>query len=86
MRLFRYRNPSVKTMLGITKAKKRFNNAVGITALKRVPTLLDQGIVRFPSRCPEHSDDIGSLVMSCPGINHQKGTFPTHTISPRDAT
>ena len=30
--LFRYRNPSLKTMLGITKAKKRFNNAVGITA------------------------------------------------------
>ena len=35
MRLFRYRNPSLKTMLGITKAKKRFNNAVGITAVKR---------------------------------------------------
>jgi len=33
--LFRYRNPSLKTMLGITKAKKRFNNAVGITAVKR---------------------------------------------------
>jgi uncharacterized membrane protein YeaQ/YmgE (transglycosylase-associated protein family) len=35
MRLFRYRNPSIKTMLGVTKAKKRFNNAVGITAVKR---------------------------------------------------
>jgi len=35
MRLLRYRNPSLKTMLGITKAKKRFNNAVGITAIKR---------------------------------------------------
>jgi uncharacterized membrane protein YeaQ/YmgE (transglycosylase-associated protein family) len=34
-RLFRYRNPSLKTMLGVTKAKKRFNNAVGITAVKR---------------------------------------------------
>lgn len=33
--LFRYRRPSVKTMLGITKAKKRFNKAVGITAIKR---------------------------------------------------
>jgi len=34
-RLFRYRNPSLKTMLGVTTAKKRFNNAVGITAVKR---------------------------------------------------
>jgi hypothetical protein len=35
MGLFRSRNPSVKTMLGVTKAKKRFNHAVGITAFKR---------------------------------------------------
>lgn len=35
MKLFRYRKPSVKTMLGVTKAKKRFNKAVGITAAKR---------------------------------------------------
>jgi hypothetical protein len=35
MGFFRYRNPSVKTMLGITKAKKRFNHDVGITAFKR---------------------------------------------------
>ena len=35
MRLFRYRKPSVKTMLGVTKAKKRFNKAVRITAIKR---------------------------------------------------
>lgn len=34
-RLFRYRRPSLKTMLGITNAKKRFNKAVGITAIKR---------------------------------------------------
>jgi hypothetical protein len=31
----RYRRPSLKTMLGITRAKKRVNNALGITALKR---------------------------------------------------
>ena len=43
MGLIRYRNPSVKTELGITKAKKRFNNAVGITALKR------------PFRAPENA-------------------------------
>ena len=34
-RLFRYRKPSVKTMLGVTRAKKRFNRAVGITAVKK---------------------------------------------------
>lgn len=34
-RLFRYRRPSIKTTLGITKAKKRFNKAVGIMAIKK---------------------------------------------------
>jgi hypothetical protein len=34
-RLFRYRRRSMKTMLGITKAKKRFNKVVGITAIKK---------------------------------------------------
>ena len=34
-RLFRYRRPSVKTMFGVTKAKKRMNRALGITAVKR---------------------------------------------------
>ena len=32
MKLFRYRKPSVKTALGITKAKKRIKKATGITA------------------------------------------------------
>ncbi len=32
MKLFRYRKPSVKTMLGITKAKKTFKRKTGITA------------------------------------------------------
>ena len=31
----RYRRPSLKTMLGITRAKKRVDTALGITALKR---------------------------------------------------
>ena len=35
MRLFRYRRPSVKTMLGVTRAKKRMNRQLGITAIKR---------------------------------------------------
>lgn len=32
MRLFRYRKPSVKTALGVTKAKKRIKRKSGITA------------------------------------------------------
>jgi hypothetical protein len=34
-RLIRYRKPSMKTMLGVTKAKKRVNKSLGITAVKR---------------------------------------------------
>jgi hypothetical protein len=34
-RIFRYRRPSMKTMLGVTKAKKRLNRQLGITAVKR---------------------------------------------------
>lgn len=33
--LFRYRRPSVKTMLGVTRAKKRLNRQLGITAARR---------------------------------------------------
>lgn len=32
MKLFRYRRPSVKTMLGVTKAKKKLKRDLGITA------------------------------------------------------
>lgn len=35
MRFIRYRRPSVNTMLGITRAKKRLNRQLGITAVKR---------------------------------------------------
>jgi hypothetical protein len=31
----RYRRPSLNTMLGITRAKKRMNRQLGITAVKR---------------------------------------------------
>jgi hypothetical protein len=34
-RLFRYRRLSMKTMLGVTRAKKRMNRALGNTAVKR---------------------------------------------------
>jgi hypothetical protein len=33
MKLFRYRKPSLKTLLGVTKAKKRLKKELGITAL-----------------------------------------------------
>jgi len=32
MKLFRYRRPSLKTLLGITKAKKEIKKELGITA------------------------------------------------------
>ena len=32
MKLFRYRRPSLNTLLGITKAKKRLKRELGITA------------------------------------------------------
>ena len=35
MRLIHYRRPSVKTMLGVTKAKKRMKKDLGITAALR---------------------------------------------------
>lgn len=35
MKLVRYRKPSVKTVIGVTKAKNRINKAVGITAVKK---------------------------------------------------
>ena len=33
MKLFRYRRPSLNTLLGITKAKKRVKKELGITAV-----------------------------------------------------
>jgi hypothetical protein len=35
MKFFRYRRPSLKTMFGVTKAKKRIKKDLGITALLR---------------------------------------------------
>ena len=36
MKFFRYRRPSIKTILGITAAKKHIKKALGITALLSV--------------------------------------------------
>jgi hypothetical protein len=33
MKLFRFRRPSLKTLLGVTRAKKRLKRELGITAL-----------------------------------------------------
>lgn len=33
MKFFRYRRPSLKTLLGVTRAKKRIKKDLGITAL-----------------------------------------------------
>ncbi len=35
MRLFRYRRPSLWTLLGVTRAKKRIKSKLGITAILR---------------------------------------------------
>jgi hypothetical protein len=48
-RLFRYRKPSVKTRVGVTKAKKRLNRATGITAAKRpfrAPQNMERRVLR----------------------------------------
>ena len=34
-RPFRYRKPSMKTLVGVTRAKKRVNKKLGITAVKK---------------------------------------------------
>jgi hypothetical protein len=48
-RLFRYRRPSMKTMLGVTRAKKRLNRQLGITGIKRpfrVPGNMKRRVLR----------------------------------------
>lgn len=35
MKLFRYRRPSVNTILGITRAKRSFDKATGISTFER---------------------------------------------------
>ena len=48
-RLFRYRRPSWKTALGITKAKKKVKKQLGITAIKkpfRAPSNFKRRVLR----------------------------------------
>lgn len=46
MKLFRYRRPSVNAMLGITRAKRSFRRATGISTFERFtkPTRIKQTI------------------------------------------
>lgn len=39
MKLFRYRKPSVKTMLGVTKAKRRVKKDLGIYKVTRITNM-----------------------------------------------
>ena len=44
MKLFRYRKPSVKTLLGITKVERKIKKATGISTIERLtkPSRIEQ--------------------------------------------
>lgn len=45
----RYRKPSLKSMLGVTRTKKRINRQLGITAIKRpfrAPKNMERRVLR----------------------------------------
>jgi hypothetical protein len=45
MKLFRYRKPSLKTLLGVTKLKRRIKKATGISAIQSLsPSRVKQKI------------------------------------------
>jgi len=45
MKLFRYRKPSLKTLLGVTKVKRRIKKATGISAIQSLsPSRVKQKI------------------------------------------
>ena len=56
MKLFRYRRPSLKTMLGITRAKKRLKKELGITALLKPVRWWPNQKRRFKRRIGYYSD------------------------------
>lgn len=61
MKLFRYRRPSLKTLLGITKAKKRLNKELGITALLKPARWWPNQKRRFKRGMGYYSDE-GKLI------------------------
>lgn len=56
MKFFRYRRPSLKAMLGITKAKKRLKKELGITALLKPVRWWPNQKRRFKRRIGYYSD------------------------------
>lgn len=61
MRFFRYRRPSLKTILGVTKAKKKIKKELGITdALKPLRWWSNQK--RKAKRAVGYESDVGRLV------------------------
>jgi hypothetical protein len=61
MKFFRYRRPSIKTILGITKAKKRIKKDLGITALLK-PFRAWTNTKRRVKRKIGYESDAGRLV------------------------
>ena len=70
MKLFRYRKPSVKTMLGLTRAKRRLKKATGISTI--------EGYTK-PSRVKQRLKQKAGLYSPEMTVIRQtsKGRFPT---------
>lgn len=69
MKLFRYRKPSLKSALGITKAKRRLYKATGISAARRyTPSRIKQ---KIKYRTGYYSTPMKIV------RNSAKGNFPT---------
>jgi hypothetical protein len=61
MKFFRYRRPSLKTLLGVTKAKKQIKKDLGITALLK-PFRWWPNQKRRIKRKLGYESDVGRLV------------------------
>ena len=61
MKFFRYRRPSWKTILGVTKAKKQLKKQLGITALLK-PTRWRMNKKRQIKRQVDYESDLGRAV------------------------
>lgn len=69
MHIFRYRKPSLKTALGITKAKKRAKKKLGITAAMK-PLRAPRNFKRRLKRKAGYYSTVGKL------IRHKKPPTP----------
>lgn len=61
MKLFRYRRPSIKTLLGVTKAKKKLKRDLGITAAMK-PFRFGTNQKRQVKRKVGYESDTGRLL------------------------